>query len=517
MKFFFQVLAALLCSLSLLSAGGDGELRARTNAPVFKKLSRGVNVDTAVPDRGVWPKVQHQAAHFEAVADAGFESVRVFLPVRAPYESTERQIEDAMSRGLAIVVCLWGADEWSQNAEEGRREIADRWGELARAWSRFSGDLVFEILNEPAGIGFKKQEEGATVMSFYNAALQAIRDVDLDRPVLIGPPGFNDSEYLDPFVTEQFLTYRFDGGKGFYEDPNAGVAIHFYSPKHKDGLNFAMWTAPLGEDDAKWKTPVTEEVAKAVRWKERIGVDIPIITTEWGCWLFPGRSARDLRRWLDHHLELFTVHQIGHMWYTGIQNNQRAYALFNSETGWNQEVVQRITGVRPGKLPKVSQVINGEFFKPDLAWRVTSPDLVREYLYGEEAFSGSSMLKLTIPEGKRGELYQQSYSGQRGYKGAPGRTLLHLLQGATYEVSFVGASHDGEGRMAIVLESVKDEKELYNSYKSDGGWLHIGKDKRKYVRIYRHDGKTEMDVRLEFKFGVGPQVLYLDQVECTRR
>ena len=58
-----------------------------------------------------------------------------------------------------------------------------------------------------------------------------------------------------------------------------------------------------------------------------VGVDIPIIITEWGCWLFPNRTNQDLNKWLDHHVDLFDAHNIGSMWYTEIQNNQRAFGI----------------------------------------------------------------------------------------------------------------------------------------------------------------------------------------------
>jgi len=517
MRLYSVGIALSLCASIPGIAGERLTGKSRTNAPVFKKLFKGVNADTAGPDRGVWPKVQHDAAHFQAVADAGFDSVRVFLPVHANYESTERQINDALSNGLAIVVCMWGSAEWSLNPGLGERQIADRWAQLARAWKKYPGDLVFEILNEPEGVGFVGSGGAAKVMPLYNAALQAVRNVDRDRPILVGAPGFNDSEYLDPYVTDQYLTYRFDGGKGFYQDTNTGVAIHFYSPKHRDGLNFAMWTMPLGEDDLKWKAPITKEITSAVRWRERIGVDIPIITTEWGCWLFPKRTDRDLNKWLDHHLELFDDHGIGSMWYTGIQNNQRAFGIFNSETGWNWKVLGKLTGVKPTKSVKVSQVINGEFFRPDYAWRLTNGEISREYVYGDKAFSGISMLKLTVPADAEGQLYLQSYGDEKGYKGAPGRTLLHLIKGRTYMISFMAASEGGEGRMKIGLKGAKRQNSIYDSYEVDGGWIKIGKEPRSYTRIHRHDSETEMDVRLEFDVGSKQQVLYLDRVEFIRQ
>lgn len=490
--------------------------KSRKNAPVFKKLHKGVNIDTAHRDSGVWPKIQHDAAHFEAAANSGFDSVRVFLPVHANYESTEQQIKDALSNKLAIVVCMWGSAVWSSNPQLGEQQIADKWRKLAEVWKKYPNDLVFEILNEPKGIGFVKARGASKVMPLYNAAVQAIRDVDPDRPILIGTPGYNDSEFLDPYVTEQYLTYKFEGGKGFYGDVNTGVAIHLYSPRHKDGLNFSMWTMGLGKDELKWKEPITKEVINAVNWRNRIGVDIPIITTEWGCWLFPERAEQDLNKWLGHHIKLFDAHNIGSMWYTGIQNNQRAFGICNSETGWNQAVLDKLTGVKPTAFPKISQVINGEFFKPDHAWRLTSEKISREYIYGKKAFSGISMLKLNVPADTEGQLYLQTYKNKDGYMGAPDRTLLHLIKGQTYKISFIAASEDGKGRMKIRLKDVIGMRSIYDSAEIDGGWLKIGKEPRTYTKLYTHNTETQMDVRLEFDIGSKPQILYLDKVDLIR-
>jgi len=486
-------------------------VKQRANAPVFKKLNKGVHLDVSNPNNGVWPKIQYDAAQMQAIAEAGFDSVRVFIPYSADAGSTEQQIKDALSHDLAIVVCMWGMHSWSQNPRKGEQQIADKWRELAEAWKNYPNDLVFEILNEPQGYGFVKARGAPKVMPLYNAAVQAVRDVDPDRPILIGPPGYNDSEFLDPYVTEEYLTYTFDGGKGFYDDVNAGVAIHFYNPKHKDGLNFAMWTMRLGNDESKWKDPITAQIMNAVHWRNSIGVDIPIITTEWGCWVFPERTDEDLNKWLDHHIDLFDAHSIGSMWYTGLQNNQRTFGIFNSETGWNQTVLDKLTGVRPTVVPKISQVINGEFFNPDHAWRLSSDKISKEYIYGKNAFSGTSMLKLTVPDGAEGQLYLQTYVGEGGYMGAPGRTLLHLIKGQTYRISFIAASEDGNGRIKIMLKNAKSMETLY-----DGGWVNLGKEPRTYTKLYTHNAENEMDVRLEFDVGSRQQVLYLDKVDLIR-
>jgi len=488
-------------------------LKPRANNPVFKKLHKGVNMDISTPERGVWPKIQQEAGLFEAAADAGFESVRVFSKGLA----SEQEIKNALANDLAIVVCLWGSGAWAKDQELGEKGIAEYWRELAEAWKDYPNDLVFEVLNEAKGIGFEPNHENhVKVMALYNAAAQAIRDVDPDRPILLSVPGYNDSEYLDPYATEEYLSYQFDEGSGFYDDPNTGMAIHFYNPRPKDGINFTFWTDSLGNDEAKWRKTITEQIMYAVNWRDKIGVDIPIITSEWGCWQFPGRSTEELNPWLDHHMDLFERYNIGNMWYTGMQNNQRSFAIYNSEFGWNQTVLNKLTGVKPGKLPKTNQVINGEFLQLGHAWKVSPDNIQREVVYGDDAFSGSSMLKLTVPEGAEGQLYLQTYRGGEAYKGAPGRTLLHLVEGQTYRISFIAASENRKGQMKVALKDAKSGKVIYDSKQEDGKWIKVTDKPQTYTKLYTHSAETEMDVRLEFDFGSKEQVIFLDKVELKR-
>ena len=132
------------------------------------------------------------------------------------------------------------------------------------------------------------------------------------------------------------------------------------------------------------------------------------------------------------------------------------------------------------------------------------------------AFSGISMLKLTVPADAEGQLYLQTYKNKDGYKGVPGRTLLHLIKGQTYKISFIAASEDGEGRMKIRLKDAKTMSSIYDSSESDGEWLKIGKEPRTYTKLHTHNTESQMDVRLEFDVGSKRQILYLDKVDLIR-
>ena len=147
----FRSIFLVMIFISCSSFGSAQELilKQRNNSEVFKKLHKGVNADISIPKRGVWPKIQYEEGLFKSIKEAGFESVRIF---EKGLDSKD-QIEDAIKNDLAIVVCLWGNKKWAKGPINGAKELAERWRVLAEAWKDYPSNLVFEILNEPSGIG----------------------------------------------------------------------------------------------------------------------------------------------------------------------------------------------------------------------------------------------------------------------------------------------------------------------------------------------------------------------------
>ena len=71
---------------------------------------------------------QYGPAQMRAIAAAGFGSVRVFMPFKKDANLTKNQIDDALSNGLSIVVCMWGLNSWSEkDISVGIEQIAKRW------------------------------------------------------------------------------------------------------------------------------------------------------------------------------------------------------------------------------------------------------------------------------------------------------------------------------------------------------------------------------------------------------
>ncbi len=86
----------------------------------YQETLKDVKVDTSNLENRVWFKVQHEPEHFQAVADASLESVRIFMP----FESNEAHSENALHHNLALVVCMWGFSSWSNiNVTEGAKQM----------------------------------------------------------------------------------------------------------------------------------------------------------------------------------------------------------------------------------------------------------------------------------------------------------------------------------------------------------------------------------------------------------
>jgi len=247
-----------------------------------------------------------------------------------------------------------------------------------------------------------------------------------------------------------------------------------------------------------------------VNWRKSIGHDIPVVTTEWGCWQFQARDeSPDLPAWLDFTINSLKTNDIGSMWYTGIMNNQRVFGIFDSETGWNPVVLGKLTGVHPTTWPSINQVVNGEFLPGDQAWQLTTKTITKEIITSG-AYSGNSMLKLTVPDASGGQFYTQTYSGTDD-KG-PGRTLLHLIQGRSYKIQFVAGTDEGQqGRIQVRLKDASDGS-LIKEFKE----IDVSSGPTANAISYKHEAANAMDVRLEFDVGSMKQVLYLDKVELKR-
>ena len=193
---------------------------------VNKTLGRGINFGNVLdaPSEGEWG-LSLKPEYFEAVAKAGFDSVRI--PVRwAPHAGpapaytiepvyfarVDWAIDQAMSRGLAVVLNIHHDEAASSEPEKFIPRAAIFWRQIATRYKDRSDRLVFELLNEPNGA-----MTDAKWQASFPTLLAAVRESNPTRAVMVGPGHWNSIDSLANFSVPE-------------ADRNLIVTFHYYSP-----------------------------------------------------------------------------------------------------------------------------------------------------------------------------------------------------------------------------------------------------------------------------------------------
>ncbi len=232
------------------------------------KLGRGMNLGNALeaPNEGEWG-VTLQSGYFDLIKSAGFNSVRI--PIRwsahaaasAPYAITNSflqrvdwAVDQALSRKLAVAINIHHYEEIMANPAAHRARFLAIWQQLASHYKNYSGDLFFELLNEP---------NGALTSELWNQYLQeaiaTIRQTNPGRILIVGPGYWN---YIGMLNTLALPT----------DDRNLIVAFHYYNPfqfTHQGAEWVAGSNAWLG---TRWtgaaaeRQVIQQEFATAAQW-----------------------------------------------------------------------------------------------------------------------------------------------------------------------------------------------------------------------------------------------------------
>ena len=143
-------------------------------------MERGINLGGAFDRRDGQPGWQIRPEVLDAIAVAGFSSVR--LPVRwagASLAEVAEVVEAVVTRGLSVVVTNHHDDEAMAEGHGAAGRLAELWRGLATHFLGFRGELAFELLNEPL-MG------AADWNGLLPEVLASVRDVDPDRLVVVG-------------------------------------------------------------------------------------------------------------------------------------------------------------------------------------------------------------------------------------------------------------------------------------------------------------------------------------------
>ena len=129
-------LLSLLLSPFCLTARAEGEEKSRaaklTRAEAMVgRIGKGIVVDVTSRDGGAPVKVLYDPAQYDAVQAAGFQSVRIYVVAQEGPAAYKTRIDDALNRGLAVVISMWGKGQWASKPKEGIQEFVEAWGKYA--------------------------------------------------------------------------------------------------------------------------------------------------------------------------------------------------------------------------------------------------------------------------------------------------------------------------------------------------------------------------------------------------
>ncbi|MEE9319398.1 MAG: glycoside hydrolase family 5 protein [Granulosicoccus sp.] len=235
--------------------GADIELRN-------KALGRGINLANALdaPNEGEWGW-SLAANHFDIIADAGFDSVRV--PIRwsahaattAPYaidqaffERVDWVLDQTARTGLTTVIDVHHYLELMVDPTRHRARFLSIWQQISERYAQRPETVYFEILNEPTEAF---TDDPAIWNNLLADALQIVRRTNATRPVVIGPVGWNAIEYLDQLVLPT--------------DPNVIVSVHFYSPFEFTHQG-ADWVEPIPPLGTEWFADIAQLGSTLENW-----------------------------------------------------------------------------------------------------------------------------------------------------------------------------------------------------------------------------------------------------------
>lgn len=290
-------LALLLLFATTAHAADRQQAVASRDAFYWQSLiGRGVNFGNTLeaPEEGAWG-VRLEEAYFDAIADAGFNSVRI--PVRwsahadetAPYtidpgfvDRVDWAIDQALSRGLVAVVNVHHYEELTSEPAANRERFLGLWRQLATHYADYPPRLYFELLNEPC-----RELTPELWNAYLIDALRVVRESNPDRAVIIGPGNWNNVLQLPELRLPP-------------DDKNLIATFHYYLPfqfTHQGaswvGKQSQAWLGTEWTGSAEEAAAVEAHFDGAVHWAKTQSV--PLYLGEFGC--MSSADAASRRRW----------------------------------------------------------------------------------------------------------------------------------------------------------------------------------------------------------------------------
>jgi endoglucanase len=233
-------------------------------------MRRGVNLGNALeaPREGEWG-YRIERAHLDAIAEAGFDGVRVPVRWDQHMDAAARVAPAHMARvaevvgwahaaGLMVQLDVHHYAALIENPRRETRRFLTLWRQIAERFADAPPDLMFEPLNEPHG----PRWDGARLTDLQTATLEVIRESNAERLVVFGPGNWQNIDALE--------RWRPPVGQAM------AVSVHYYEP-HAFTHQNAEW---LGADAPRFgrdwgtgddRTAVRAHIARAAAWGRERG------------------------------------------------------------------------------------------------------------------------------------------------------------------------------------------------------------------------------------------------------
>ncbi len=493
------LIVAIICFLSLESYGSlpyldfrhayssssNNEEYGIMSRNMVKRLGKGINTDFT-PDGSNSVKISYESGLLDAAKAAGFLSVRFFVNYVPDPERYVQIVKDAIDRDLVVVMCMWAINS-------GQSEFEEQWKGFAQYYKDYPDNLVFELFNEPLGSRVSDNNE---VMEWYNAAIPAIRRISPTRTIIIGGPEWNQPEMMK-YLTPRYIAYRLEDGTGFEQDKNIIGAVHYYQPHeftHSYGKGRRLSEFP------DWREEIVRRFDIAAEWSRTS--QKPVIMTEWGVRTAPNDRS-DLLEYIKFMADEMEKRNIGSIYYCGMFSNEWGFSIFDSEWGWDQDILDILTGVKAPAPPPTSQLINSEFNGID-RWVVSSDSQVS--ISSNADLSGKRALEVRLTDTVSNTFIYQETDYNFSTRG--NKSLLHLRKGNTYTLAFLAKAQQPGAFIKAQFENAKGEGPVFWTSNP----VAVGTDAKEYSLEYAHTDDNVPDMRLTIMFEGSNNLILFDKV-----
>ena len=218
---------------------------------------RCINMGNALdaPNEGDWGHTI-EASSFKAVADAGFDTVRI--PVRwsahtkgAPtYEIKEsffrrvtEVIEQALANDLQVILNVHHFEELNEAPVENTAKFIALWAQIAERYKNLPESVYFEVVNEP-----NDKFKGELMRRIVKKGFTKIRETNPTRILILGGDDWSSIRSIPSIPA--------------IEDPNQVYTFHYYDPFEFTHQK-TSWTHLKNSGSASWGSSADKAELKA--------------------------------------------------------------------------------------------------------------------------------------------------------------------------------------------------------------------------------------------------------------